>query len=176
MAKEAPILTADDWFIGEDKTLIFYVTTGKPVIIDVAAAQGDTELTIRPLVEALVLGDKIRLGNDIVTLTASADVGDVTLSVSAISGSLPRGSVGYLVVDISGWTFTWVLRASSGGTVILSKSGSIQSAVNGVVEFTIADTDTDAMNSGTYYYAMRRTNDGSETVLAYGRAVLRRAA
>jgi hypothetical protein len=34
---------------------------------------------------------------------------------------------------------------------------------------TIADTDTDALNPGLYTYELKRTDAGSETVLAYGR-------
>jgi hypothetical protein len=84
--------------------------------------------------------------------------------------------------DVTGWTFTWVLRQpASGATALISKTlGSgisvVGSAANGVIDVAIAAADTASLASGTYFYTLWRTNTGSKTELAFGDAVLRQPA
>jgi hypothetical protein len=40
----------------------------------------------------------------------------------------------------------------------------------------VEDTDTDNLQPGRYYYVLRRTDAGNETVLAYGDIALKKAA
>ena len=84
---------------------------------------------------------------------------------------------------MTGWAIEWVLRRSaasstatltkntSGGTVALSNG----SGTNDRATVTVTDDDTLNLVTGTYEYAMRRTDAGSEQVLAYGPAELQRA-
>jgi hypothetical protein len=39
----------------------------------------------------------------------------------------------------------------------------------------IADTDTDALQPKTYVHVLKRTDDGSESVLTFGSAYLRKS-
>jgi hypothetical protein len=43
------------------------------------------------------------------------------------------------------------------------------------VNVRVDDTDTDSLQSGLYMFWLWRTDDGNETVMAYGTAVLKRA-
>lgn len=177
MAFESHITTDDDWFVGEDKTITHYIMTGKPIRVREGVAAGGTTVLVDPLKEALSNTQKIRLGDQIVTLAADADVGDNSITVSALTGAIQRGAILYKVQDITGWSFTWRLKTSPGASSnVLSKTPAISSAANGVAVTTIDDTDTDAVTPGKYYHALWRTNAGSETVLSYGEATLRRAA
>jgi hypothetical protein len=79
-----------------------------------------------------------------------------------------------VVVDITGWALTWILvnPGSIGSTPLISKTvGSgiaITNGAGGVLQVTISDTDSDALTGRDYWYELRRTDAGSETVLAYG--------
>jgi len=176
MALEANIEVIDDWFIGEDKTLTFYITTGKSIRVREGAAAGDTTIKVDALKELLPTSTKIRFGGQVVTLSAEADIGDTTVAVSALAGAIPRGSILRKVQDVTGWSFSWRMKATPGTTAnTLSKTPAISDADDGIVVVTIEDTDTDALNPTKYYHALWRTNAGAETVLAYGSATLRRA-
>lgn len=99
--------------------------------------------------------------------------------------------------DVSGWSLAWTLRKKLTGAAMIEKlTGSpggiaitgtynVDPAVNTQrVEVTLADTDTydpDAspavnLKAGSYVYALKRTDDGEETVLAYGKFKLLQAA
>lgn len=85
------------------------------------------------------------------------------------------------VQPITGWGLEWVLRERpDAGTTILTKTvGSgitITNGTAGICSVAIADADTIALNPGDYYYTLRRSDAGYETVLAFGRATLRQAA
>ena len=84
-----------------------------------------------------------------------------------------------LPVDLAGWTIRlFVLSAST--TILLDKTASI----TGVYSATRADntqravvtlTDTDlSIPDGTYQHSWKRTDDGSETILAYGPCIVER--
>lgn len=80
--------------------------------------------------------------------------------------------------DISGWALRWDVRRtdSEADPVVLTKVTSagivITDGPNGQGTITVADTDTDALSPRIYRHALKRTDDGSETVLLFGNAVL----
>ncbi len=84
-------------------------------------------------------------------------------------------------VNITGWELGWVLRESAADSDSLASKSvgagiTITDGPGGICEVAITDADTDNLDPGTYVYALRRTDEGSEQVLAYGDAVLRQAA
>jgi hypothetical protein len=92
-----------------------------------------------------------------------------------------KGADGVLTTtaqDITGWALRWDVRRSDSEAdppVLTKATGSgisITSGINGQGTVTIADTDTDALSPRTYRHALKRTDDGSETVLLFGNAVL----
>jgi hypothetical protein len=84
--------------------------------------------------------------------------------------------------DVSGWTLSWRLKrlkSDADSAALLTKTTSSGIAISGaynvdptlntqVVTVTVADTDTDPIAPGTAYHELKRTNDASETVLAFG--------
>ena len=88
----------------------------------------------------------------------------------------------FLVVDsagsaqtMTGWALEFIVRSDpdSASTAIskTTASGIAISNGNGTDDratVTIADDDTVALRPGLYYYAIRRTDAGSEQVLAFG--------
>jgi hypothetical protein len=93
--------------------------------------------------------------------------------------------------DITGWALTFDIRDSrtsptailaktvSNGITIAGTFNSVFSTSTQLATLAIADTDiTTALfgrNGGTFYYSLKRTDDGSETILAEGRIVIERA-
>lgn len=84
---------------------------------------------------------------------------------------------------MTGWALTWELLDRRGGTVLITKT-----TVSGITIGTgsgtddratvaVSDTDTEALTggAGTYHTVLRRTDAGSEVVLAFGDAVLQKA-
>ncbi len=190
MSKEQPITEGDHWFVGEDKPFDYFVTTGADIESRDVALKGATSILVQPLVEDLLSGDKIRFGAGIdngagiiATLDANADKGDVVLSVSATPGRIDMSVLGGKIEDITTYTMEWVLRLGpTAEAFLLSKTvGSgitITDGPNGVVAVQIADTDTGdgsvpVIDPGDYFYTLRKTNAGDESVLAFGTAVLR---
>lgn len=90
--------------------------------------------------------------------------------------------------DISGWALSWRLKrrkTDADVDALLTKTTVSGIAISGVYNadpavstqvatVTIADTDTDPLTPGSVYHELKRTNDASETVLAFGTAALRR--
>ena len=116
MSIDAPIATADNWFIGEDRTLEF-------TVVDSAG-------------------------------TAQ---------------------------NITGWALEWVLRDAPGNaTALLTKTVgdgiTITDGAAGRCDVAIADTDTESLSPNLLFHTLRRTDDGLETVLAFGEALLKQAA
>lgn len=125
-AVEARIAESEHWFIGEDRTLVFDVTS---------------------------------------------------------DGTTPQ--------TMTGWALTWeMLERRGGNSVLISKTtGAAQITIsNGAgtndratVAITDVDTEGDGtdndppLDPGTYFYVLRRTDAGSESVLAFGDAVLQEA-
>ncbi len=86
--------------------------------------------------------------------------------------------------NMTGWALEWVIRRApeSSSTLITTKTtgaGDITLSnglgTNDYALVTIADADTVGLAPATYHYTLRRTDDGSEQVLAYGEAVLQQA-
>jgi len=86
--------------------------------------------------------------------------------------------------DVTGWGLTWILRRKDADAdpALLVKTPTITGTYNATpalntqrVEVSIVDTDTENFAAGTYRYSLKRTDDGSETILAYGDAVLQQA-
>lgn len=90
--------------------------------------------------------------------------------------------------DVTGWTFDWALRRRNDDAdpAVLEKTSVSGISITGTynadpaqntqrVEVTIADTDTEDLPAGPYRHSLKRTDDGSETILSFGNAVLQRA-
>lgn len=173
MAIEAPIRESDQFFTDEDKTLRFFVTTGEAVVLSATALAAATTLEVEPLKETIASAAKVRFGNIVVTLTAQADAGDTSIAVSALTGAIPRGSVGRKCQNVTGWTTQFkILSAKGSSTTVLTVSGSVITATEGVIDVVIADTDTATFTPKSYYYTFRRTDAGSESMLAHGLCAL----
>jgi hypothetical protein len=87
-------------------------------------------------------------------------------------------------VDVSGWAMIWDLRKAdkTTGDALIEKTTGAGITVTGVynvaplvntqrVLVTLADTDSDSsttIQAKTYRHALKRSDDGSETVLAFG--------
>lgn len=91
--------------------------------------------------------------------------------------------------DVATWALQWVLRKTEKSTsALIDKTTGAGVTITGVynvspalntqkVVVAIADTDTDALNPNvTYRHALKRTDAGSETVLAFGDFILLQAA
>ena len=88
---------------------------------------------------------------------------------------------GKTLQDITGWTLSWMLKAALtdlDAQALITKTTSsgitLVTPTSGVCVVTLADTDTDGLDPGTYVHELKRTTAGSEGVLAYGTFVLRR--
>ncbi len=194
MSIEAPITHDDEWFVGEDKIIgPFYILKGNDVTARSDAAKNATTIEVAALTETLTSGARIRFGAGgganggagvIATLSATAAIGDTSLAVGALPGSIERRTVGREIQDLTGYTMEWVLREGpTGATALLTKTvGSgitITSEVDGVCQVAVDDTDTVdgsgniLIQPGEYYHTLRKTNVDDESVLAYGKAVLR---
>lgn len=85
--------------------------------------------------------------------------------------------------DITGYGLRWDLRKTptTAGIPILSKSTddgqiTILDGPNGICSVAIDAEDTEALKARLYAHALKRTDTGSQLVLAEGRALLQRAA
>lgn len=94
---------------------------------------------------------------------------DKTLSFAVVDASA-------VAVNITGWALEWVLRRDAGDAALITKTvGSgitITNGAGGLCSVAIADTDTDNLDEGGYWHALRRTDAGTETVLSFGEVVL----
>jgi hypothetical protein len=100
------------------------------------------------------------------------------------------------VQNVAGWTFAWTLRAAvrsidphraQATAIAVAKTSASGIAIEGTynasralntqrVVVTIADTDTETLAGGTYVQALKRMDDGSESVLCHGTVALLKAA
>ncbi len=82
--------------------------------------------------------------------------------------------------NITSWALSFTMVPFVSGTASITKTTAAGGGItltdptNGVCSVAILDTDTDALSAGTYYYQLKRTDEGSETVLSYGTAVLKK--
>lgn len=90
-----------------------------------------------------------------------------------------------VAVDVSTWLLSWMLKRRLSDTdvnALLTKTPTVTGTHNADptlstqrVVVTIADTDTDAFVARVdYRHELKRMDPGSESVLAYGTAVLKR--
>lgn len=88
---------------------------------------------------------------------------------------------GVTAENIAGWTLTWMLKRAEGdadSAALLTKSGAsvvLTDAPNGRVDVVVADADTLSVPGDTYFHELKRTNDGEESVVSYGSAVLKQS-
>jgi len=85
-------------------------------------------------------------------------------------------------VDITGWALSFkvkrqaadhdghaVMSKATGSGITIAGSFNADPAINAqTATVTIADTDTDVLEEGTYHFELKRTDPGAETILAYG--------
>ncbi len=100
---------------------------------------------------------------------------------------LVTDSTGATAKDVTGWAIRFDMRRSrTSGDVLLAQDAVIAGTFDAIlntstqkVTITIADTDisTDIAesNGGTFYYSLKRTDDGSEAILKEGKIVIQRA-
>jgi hypothetical protein len=111
---------------------------------------------------------------------------NITLRVQVVK----RDSAGVEIVDgdLTGRTYTFTLNNTPDNTTpLLTKTvGAGITFVDGdtagyppelagtktVCKIDIADTETDALADGAYYFDLKRTNAGAETVVAFGTITL----
>ena len=88
-------------------------------------------------------------------------------------------------IEITGWALSWMVkryRSDADASAILTKTTASGIAIAGTFHqtpalntqratVTLADTDSSSLNPGLYHYELKRTDDGYETVLAYGQMV-----
>lgn len=92
-------------------------------------------------------------------------------------------------VNVTGFAMEWTLRlkdatttaslqkTTAAGGITITGTYNASAALNTQrVNVIIADTDTDLLAARSYRYALKRTDSGSESVLAFGSLVLRKSA
>lgn len=80
--------------------------------------------------------------------------------------------------NITGYSITFEFCQNDYTTVYSKTVGSgivLTDAVNGVLQVTVDPADTSALTPGVYRYALKRTDAGSEAVLAHGTVLLQRS-
>lgn len=90
-------------------------------------------------------------------------------------------SNGVTAQDITGWAISWMLKKDATDDDVNAKitktvgSGiTLTTPLSGICTVTVADTDTASLRPGLYQHELKRTDDGFETVLAYGTCYLGR--
>jgi hypothetical protein len=149
-AVESKIAESQHWFVGEDRAFVYYVQDG-------SVAQATVEKVIR---------------------------GEGTTAEDA--------AVAAAAVNVSTWALEWNMRtdrAPNGTEVIVKATGGDGiTTANGFgtgdkITVVVDDTDTDdsddqsptPLEAATYFVTLKRTDEGSQAVLAFGDAVLQRA-
>ncbi len=89
-------------------------------------------------------------------------------------------------INITGWALSWMVKrykSDADAAAILTKTtGGSHIAIAGTFNatpannlqratLTLVDTDTATLYPGLYHWELKRTDDGFETVLAYGKMV-----
>lgn len=84
-----------------------------------------------------------------------------------------------VAVDITGWALSWRFKRRvddpDGAALITKTTGSgiaLTTPASGICTVTIDDTDTDRLGRVDGVHELKRTDAGSEVVLAYGPALL----
>lgn len=92
---------------------------------------------------------------------------DIELTLTLSAADIPP------TVGIAGWTITLNMAASVGGTVVVTATASIVSALQGTFKFTIPSASTLSLAARTYVWDARRTDAGSRDTLAFGTMAFR---
>ena len=78
--------------------------------------------------------------------------------------------------DVTGWSVSFTMRDSLGGTAHITKTvGSgitIADAGKGVLDIALAKADTSSLAIQSYVWDVKRTDTGSNVVLARGQLIL----
>jgi hypothetical protein len=91
--------------------------------------------------------------------------------------------------DVSAWAISWMIKTDpniADASASITKTTSSGISVTGTwasapasntqrAVVTVDDTDTTSLAAGLYYWELKRTDAGSETVLAYGSIDLKRS-
>lgn len=89
---------------------------------------------------------------------------DITLNFTAYTTD-----TGSTAEDITGWTLSFtVSRSRNSSDKLLTKACSIVIAASGTFRAIIADTDTDNIAPGAYFWDVWRTDAGYERLLGSG--------
>lgn len=76
----------------------------------------------------------------------------------------------------SSWTMRWTLRrGSESGPALIQKTTGISAGVD-YVDVSLTAAESIALLPGAYWHTLERTGSGSETLLAYGWAIIERVA
>lgn len=81
--------------------------------------------------------------------------------------------------DITGWSLTFTVKNKLGGTTQFTKDNggtgglALVSAKAGTFKVTIAKADTQGLTPGGFVYDVKRTDSGSNAILANGTITLR---
>lgn len=77
--------------------------------------------------------------------------------------------------DVTGWTVSFVVRTRIGQTAAISKTATLTDTTYGVFTVSLAKADTSGLTVSEllsegeeYYWDLKRTDSGANTVLAYG--------
>lgn len=77
-----------------------------------------------------------------------------------------------LAENLVGWTLRWELALEQFGTELIVKTTgagiTLTSPAEGICTVLVASGDTINLTPGTYYYALRKTNLGQFSEVAYG--------
>lgn len=93
-----------------------------------------------------------------------------------------------IVTNITGWALSWMLKAdkkdldvraaltktTAAGIVISGTFNAVPATNTQVATVTLAAADTKPLAPGLWYYELKRTDAGFETVLAFGKFTLTR--
>lgn len=90
---------------------------------------------------------------------------------------------GTTVQNITGWALSWMVkkrRTDADADALITKTTSsgiaLTTPLSGICTVTVTDADVANIRGGElYYHELKRTTDGAETVLSYGKFGLRQA-
>ncbi|KKN03981.1 hypothetical protein LCGC14_1102150 [marine sediment metagenome] len=172
-------------FRGEDRTLRFSVIDAniQTKVRDGGDGIDEVQTTISVVSTAgFASSGRGKLDDEIfsytgITTTSFTGVARGAAQVfGAIFGATPHneGTIIYAVPDVTGWTTELDVRetGATAASIITDKVGSSPSVVNGLIDISIVNADTEAQTPDTYVYGFTRIDTGSNTVLAHGAFVI----
>jgi hypothetical protein len=109
---------------------------------------------------------------------------DKTLELEVLQSGEDADDTAATPENIAGWAIQFIVRLKddSSGDPVLTKTATVSGSYNATrasntqrAVVTLTDTDMDALVPRIYRHSWKRTDDGSETVLAYGNFSVQRA-